>query len=125
MLAKAAAPSALCDISLSSCEVWATHTSSGGRPGRFLDSGNLSKYSLHVEDHCPPTKYCGVELSAHRLPTHGVQLPSHGAGPGVGVSEQTEGLLRAICLATCALNSAVVLYLEHLNIGTVATLLLF
>ena len=40
MLAKAAAPSALCDISLSSCEVWATHTSSGGRPGRFLDSEN-------------------------------------------------------------------------------------
>ena len=38
ILAKAQAPRALCDISLRSCDVWATEISSGGRPGRFFDS---------------------------------------------------------------------------------------
>ena len=55
MLAKAQAPRSLWDISFSSCDVWATDTSSDGRPGRCLDSEKL--YPCNICNYQTSWKY--------------------------------------------------------------------
>jgi hypothetical protein len=93
MSAKAQAPNSLLDISLSRRAECAREISSGGRPGRFFDSGKVRCVKAKEGGQRRATENGRVEGGAHGLPAGGLQLTAHGAGPGVGVGEQAEGLL--------------------------------